>query len=105
MTDVRLAFGFTACAIAAGTFYYDYTLGFEKTKQCTLYAVIAYFTLNTLLTWWIWWVEGRKVYVGERNGVKVRLKRTGEPPTVLLIRDRDRWLWRVIPKSIRRYTN
>jgi len=71
LTDVLLALGFTACAIAAVTFYYDFSLGFEKTKQYTLCAVIAYFTLNTLLTWWIWWIEGRKVYVGERNGVKV----------------------------------
>jgi len=71
LTDVRLALGFSACAIAAGTFYYDFTLGFEKTKQYTLYSVIGYFTLNTLLTWWVWWIEGGKVYVGERNAVKV----------------------------------
>ncbi|KAA8901439.1 signal peptidase complex subunit 2 [Sphaerosporella brunnea] len=74
LTDIRLAIGFTACAIAAATFYYDYTLGWEKTKVYTLYAVIAYFTLNTLLTWWMWWVEGNKVYIGEREGVKVVLE-------------------------------
>jgi signal peptidase complex subunit 2 len=71
LTDIRLAIGFTACAIAGATFYYDYTLGWEKTKQYTLYTVIAYFILNSLLTWWIWWIEGTKVYIGERNGVKV----------------------------------
>jgi signal peptidase complex subunit 2 len=71
LTDIRLAIGFTACAIAGATFYYDYTLGWDKTKVYTLYAVVAYFTLNTLLTWWIWWVQGGKVYIGERDGVKV----------------------------------
>ena len=73
LTDVRLVIGFTACAIAGATFYYDFTLGFEKTKEYTLYAVVAYFVLNTALTWWIWMVEGGKVYIGERNGVKVRV--------------------------------
>jgi signal peptidase complex subunit 2 len=48
-------------------------MGFEDTKKHTLYAVIAYFVLNTVLTWWMWWVEGGKIYVGERNGVKVLL--------------------------------
>jgi signal peptidase complex subunit 2 len=72
-TDVRLALGFAACTIAGVTFYYDYTVSnFEKTKEFTLYAVIAYFVLNTILTWWVWGVEGGKVFIGERNGVKVR---------------------------------
>jgi len=74
-TDVRLAIGFTACAIAGAAFYCDffYTVTFEKAKELTFYAVIAYFVLNTILTWWIWGVEGGKVFIGERNGVKVRL--------------------------------
>jgi len=74
LTDVRLAVGFTACGICAVTFYYDYTLGFEKTKHLTTYAVVTYFLLNTFLTWWMWWVEGGKVYVGQRDGVKLVLE-------------------------------
>ena len=36
-----------------------------------MYAVIAYFVLNTALTWWIWGVEAGTVYIGEKDGVKV----------------------------------
>ena len=73
LTDVRLALALAACAIAGTTFYYDYKLGFENTKHLTLYAVIAYFVINSVLTLWIWGVEGRCVYVGTKDGVKVRL--------------------------------
>lgn len=71
--DVRLAIGFTACGIAGLTFYYDWVSGFEAAKLLTLYAVIAYFILNTALTFWMMFVEGKKVYVGERAGVRVRV--------------------------------
>ncbi|KAF8534562.1 signal peptidase complex subunit 2 [Trichophaea hybrida] len=70
LTDIRLAIGFSACSIAAITFYYDYIYDFHRTEQYTLYAVIAYMALNTLLTWWMWRVEGGTVYVGECNGIK-----------------------------------
>lgn len=72
LTDVRLGLGFAACAIAAATFYFDFTMGFEKTKSYTLYAVLVYFTLNTLLTVWIWWIEGNIVYLGKKGDVTVR---------------------------------
>lgn len=75
--DVRLVFGFTACGIAGLTFYYDWVAGFEAAKLLTLYAVIAYFVLNTALTFWMMFIEGRKVYVGEREGVKVRFHLSG----------------------------
>jgi hypothetical protein len=68
---VHLALGFAACVIAGSTFYYDYTLGFEKAKPWTLYAVIAYFVINSALTWWIWGVEGGRVFVGTKDGIKV----------------------------------
>ena len=70
-TDVRHLLGFTAVAIAAATFYFDYTLGWEKTKTGTLWAVIAYFILNGALTLWLWRVERGCVYVGELKDVKV----------------------------------
>ncbi|KAL7276310.1 hypothetical protein RUND412_000724 [Rhizina undulata] len=81
LTDVRLVLGFTACAIAGATFYHDWTAGFEKAKTLTLYAVIAYFVLNTALTWWIMWVEGGKVYVGEKDGVKITLSSSSDKYT------------------------
>lgn len=70
---MRLTIGFTACIIAGITFYYDWTAGFEAAKFWTLYAVVSYFALNTALTWWIMFIEGGKVYVGEKDGVKVNL--------------------------------
>ncbi|KAI9838692.1 MAG: hypothetical protein M1819_005006 [Sarea resinae] len=71
-TDVRLALGYAAVAIAGATFYFDYRLGFDATKSYTLWAVIAYFLLNTALTVWIWGVEKGKVFVGtSKDGVKV----------------------------------
>ncbi|KAG0127996.1 signal peptidase complex subunit 2 [Tuber indicum] len=73
LTDVRLVLGFSAVIIAGGTFYYDYTLGFDKTKVMTLYAVIAYFVANTILTWWIWGMESGKVYVGSKDGVTITI--------------------------------
>ncbi|KAF8241549.1 hypothetical protein K440DRAFT_624105 [Wilcoxina mikolae CBS 423.85] len=74
LTDIRLAIGFSACAIAGITFYYDYIYDFDRTEEYTLYAVIAYMALNTLMTWWIWRVEGGKVYIGECNGIKLVLE-------------------------------
>ncbi len=72
LTDVRLALGYTAVAIAAVTFYFDYRLGWDKTKGWTLWAVVVYFLLNSALTFWIWGVEKGNVFVGEKNGAQVR---------------------------------
>ena len=65
LTDVRLALGYSAVAIAAVTFYADYQLGWDKTKYWTFWAVLVYFTLNGALTFWIWGVEKGKVFAGE----------------------------------------
>ena len=72
LTDVRLALGYTAVVIAAVTFYFDYRLGWDKTKSWTLWAVVIYFILNSALTFWIWGVEKGKIFVGEKNGAQVR---------------------------------
>jgi signal peptidase complex subunit 2 len=72
LTDVRLGLGYTAFAICAATFYWDYKLGFDKTKFYTAAAVALYALLNGALTFWIWGVEKGKVYVGEsKDGKKV----------------------------------
>lgn len=77
--DVRLGLGYTAVVIAAVTFYADYKLGWDATKQGTFWAVIGYFILNSALTYWIWAVEKGKVFVGERdNGASV-----GKPMSIL----------------------
>jgi signal peptidase complex subunit 2 len=63
--------GYSAVALSAVAFYLDWTLGFEKTKTLTAALVVAYFTLNGALTYWIWGVEKGRVFEGELNGVWV----------------------------------
>ena len=58
--------------IAAVTFYFDYRLGWDKTKGLTLWAVVVYFILNSALTFWIWGVEKGTVFVGQKDGAEVR---------------------------------
>ncbi len=72
LTDVRLALGYTAFAICAATFYWDYTFGFESTKLYTTVAVAIYTILNGALTYWIWGVEKGTVYVGtNKEGTRI----------------------------------
>lgn len=71
LTDVRLALGYIAVTVAAATFYYDYEHGWDKSKGLTLWAVIAYFLLNSALTAWIWGVEKGTVFQGSRDGISV----------------------------------
>lgn len=88
LTDVRLALGYTAVVIAAVTFYFDYRLGWDKTKGWTLWAVVVYFILNSALTFWVWGVEKGTVFVGEKDGAQVRdqpyLRKSHEKPENLL---------------------
>lgn len=70
-TDVRHALGFSAVLIAAATFGLDYKYGWDKTKNGTLWAVLAYFILNSALSLWIWRVEQGCIYSGERKDTKV----------------------------------
>ena len=75
LTDVRLALGYSAVVIAAVTFYLDYTLGWDETKEYTFWAVIAYFILNGALTLWIWFAEKGKIFNGSLGGADVCLRR------------------------------
>jgi len=70
-TDIRLALGYAAVVIAGVLFYFDWTLGWDKTKAYTLPAVVIYFILNTAFTYWIWFVEKGSIFVGERQGTKI----------------------------------
>ena len=67
-TNVRLAVGYSAVIIAAATFYFDWKLGWDATKQYTAAACVLYFLLNGFLTLWIWRNEAGKVFVGIREG-------------------------------------
>lgn len=64
LTDVRLALGYGAFAIAAACFGWDYKFGFENTKYYTAAAVAIYTLLNGFLTFWTSTVEKGTVYQG-----------------------------------------
>lgn len=73
LTDVRLALGYSAFALAGACFLWDYKLGFESTKYLTAAAVVIYTLLNGALTLWIWRMEKGTVYVGRApSGETVR---------------------------------
>ncbi|OQV08887.1 hypothetical protein CLAIMM_13099 isoform 2 [Cladophialophora immunda] len=67
-TNVKLALGYTAVLIAGVLFYADWKLGWDATKAYTAPACVAYFVLNSALTYWIWAVEAGTVFVGVRDG-------------------------------------
>ncbi|MCJ1345418.1 hypothetical protein MMC31_003625, partial [Peltigera leucophlebia] len=73
LTDVRLALGYSAVIIAAATFALDYKLGWDKTKELTLWAVVVYFVLNSALTYWIWAVEKGKIFTGVKAGALISI--------------------------------
>ncbi|KAK1758223.1 microsomal signal peptidase 25 kDa subunit-domain-containing protein [Echria macrotheca] len=64
LTDVRLALGYSAFALAAACFLWDYKFGFESTKTYTAAAVAVYTALNTFLTFWILYIEKGTIYQG-----------------------------------------
>lgn len=67
-SNVRLILGYTAVAIAGATFYVDRRLGWEATRApWVLVAVIAYFVLNSILTYWVWAVEAGEIFRGTRK--------------------------------------
>ncbi|KAI1809627.1 microsomal signal peptidase 25 kDa subunit-domain-containing protein [Poronia punctata] len=70
----RLALGYSAFAVAAACFLWDYKLGFESTKWFTAAAVALYSLLNGALTWWIMFVEKGIVYKGTApDGSKISI--------------------------------
>lgn len=69
-SDVRLALGYAAVIISGVLFYADWKLGWDATKAYTLPAVLAYFVLNGAFTYWLFWVEKGKIYIGEKDGTK-----------------------------------
>ncbi|EED13403.1 signal peptidase complex component, putative [Talaromyces stipitatus ATCC 10500] len=65
---IRFILGYTAVAIAGVTFYLDRQLGWEATQATWVkIAVVAYFVLNSILTYWIWAVEAGEVFRGVRR--------------------------------------
>ncbi|KAE8148420.1 signal peptidase complex subunit 2 [Aspergillus avenaceus] len=67
-TNVRFLLGYSAVAIAAFTFYADRKLGWEATQSTWIIAaVVSYFILNSLLTYWMWAVEAGEVFRGKRK--------------------------------------
>ena len=83
LTDIRLCLGYCAVMIAAFTFYFDWKLGWDMTKNVTVWAVVAYFILNGALTAWIWEVEKGKVFLGDLNGAQVLSANIFFQPTLM----------------------
>lgn len=82
LSDTRLAIGYSAFAICAANFYWDYKLGFESTKHYTAIAVALYAILNGILTYWIWGVEKGSVYVGtNKSGARIEVSTKTEKYT------------------------
>ncbi|KAB8273165.1 signal peptidase complex subunit 2 [Aspergillus minisclerotigenes] len=79
-TNVRFLLGYSAVAIAAFTFYADRKLGWEATQSTwVIAAVVSYFVLNTLLTYWIWAVEAGEVFRGKRkSGETITIRSSGK---------------------------
>jgi signal peptidase complex subunit 2 len=66
--------GYSAFAVCAACFYWDYTLGFESTKYYSAVAVAIYTILNGALTYWIWAVEAGTLYIGvNKVGDKIQV--------------------------------
>ncbi|KAF2270438.1 hypothetical protein CC78DRAFT_528215 [Lojkania enalia] len=72
-TDIRLAIGYAAVAVAGALFYLDWKFGWDVTKPYTAPAVIAYFILNSAFTYWLWFIEAGTVYEGEGKTGKLRV--------------------------------
>ncbi|RAL03574.1 signal peptidase complex subunit 2 [Aspergillus ibericus CBS 121593] len=67
-TNVHLFLGYTAVAIAGFSFYAERKLQWESTHSpWIIAAVVTYFTLNSLLTYWVWAVEAGEVFRGKRK--------------------------------------
>lgn len=65
---MRFIIGYSAVAIAGATFYVDRILGWEATEAPWVsVAVVSYFILNSILTYWIWAVEAGEVFRGKRK--------------------------------------
>ncbi|KAF7564075.1 hypothetical protein G7046_g77 [Stylonectria norvegica] len=77
LTDVRLALGYSAFALAAACFLWDYKLGFESTKYFTAAAVAVYSLINAALTLWITLREKGTIYEGTApTGEKISITST-----------------------------
>lgn len=65
---MRLALGYSAFAVAALCFLWDYKLGWDSTKHFTAAAVVLYMILNGALTLWMSQKEKNVIYQGTAPG-------------------------------------
>ncbi|OAQ96696.1 hypothetical protein LLEC1_06390 [Akanthomyces lecanii] len=77
LQDVRLALGYSAFAVAALCFLWDYKLGWDSTKHFTAAAVAVYMGLNGALTYWQTQREKNIIYEGTApSGDKITISTT-----------------------------
>jgi signal peptidase complex subunit 2 len=103
LVDTRLALGYSAFAVSAACFAWDYKLGWDATKQYTAMAVGVYILLNTALTLWVTLREKSIVYEGTSPaGEKVR--RLSYPGKAQALMFSGRSPSRQLPRRTSRYT-
>ncbi|KAJ9105889.1 hypothetical protein QFC20_004224 [Naganishia adeliensis] len=73
-TDIKLALGWLAVLVAAGTAGYSYKVGFEETKGVATAGVIAYFILSGIQLLYAYYFEGSKIYIGKRKSLSKRIE-------------------------------
>jgi signal peptidase complex subunit 2 len=77
LVDTRLALGYSAFAISAACFAWDYKLGWDATKNYTAVAVGLYMVVNAALTLWVTFWEKSIVYQGTSpSGEKISISTT-----------------------------
>jgi len=72
--EIKLVIGYSSVVMAGATFILDYKFGWEETKHFTLLTVVIYFLLNSLYTYWIYFVEKDIVFEGRYGGHDVCLQ-------------------------------
>ncbi|GHJ86884.1 hypothetical protein NliqN6_3286 [Naganishia liquefaciens] len=73
-TDIKLALGWIAVLVAAGTAGYSYKYGFEQTRGIAMAGVVAYFVLSGIQLLYAYYFEGSKIYTGKRKSLSKRIE-------------------------------
>ncbi|EPX73885.1 signal peptidase subunit Spc2 [Schizosaccharomyces octosporus yFS286] len=71
--NIRFLFGFGCAIPAAIAFGLEQLHDFSKLKEHLLCLLLVYFTFSGLLTWWISFVKGNRIYIGTSPDQKLTI--------------------------------